>query len=90
MTSVLFRRFSKAINAPSPLRRFVVVSIVELSPALTRLQGMAVAQRIGARHYVECSAKTGEGVREVFQHATRAALMSNRRNKPKGPRCVVL
>jgi Ras family protein A len=40
------------------------------------LQGMAVAQKIGARHYLECSAKSGEGVREVFQYATRAALLS--------------
>lgn len=37
---------------------------------------MAVAQKIGARHYLECSAKSGEGVREVFQYATRAALLS--------------
>jgi Ras homolog gene family, member A len=50
---------------------------------------MAVAQKIGARHYLECSAKTGEGVREVFQYATRAALLS----KPKGKKhshCIVL
>jgi hypothetical protein len=36
---------------------------------------MAVASKIGARHYLECSAKTGEGIREVFQYATRAALL---------------
>jgi GTPase SAR1 family protein len=42
------------------------------------LQGMAVAQKIGAHHYLECSAKSGEGVREVFQYATRAALLSGR------------
>lgn len=51
-------------------------------------QGMAVAQKIGAKHYLECSAKTGEGVREVFQYATRAALLS--RNKKKGPHCTIL
>jgi Ras family protein A len=32
-----------------------------------RIQGMAVAQKIGAKQYLECSARTGEGVREVFQ-----------------------
>ncbi|KAG9092973.1 GTP-binding protein Rho1 [Ceratobasidium sp. UAMH 11750] len=43
---------------------------------VTPEEGMAVAQKIGARHYLECSAKSGEGVREVFQYATRAALIS--------------
>ena len=40
-----------------------------------------MAKKIGARHYVECSSKTGEGVREVFQIATREAL----RPRPKPP-----
>ncbi|MBE7180653.1 MAG: hypothetical protein INR71_05485 [Terriglobus roseus] len=40
------------------------------------LQGEDVRKRIGAVKYIECSAKTGEGVREVFEHATRAALIS--------------
>jgi Ras family protein A len=42
---------------------------------------MVVAQKIGAKHYPECSAKTGEGVREVFQYATRAALLSKGKKK---------
>lgn len=42
---------------------------------VSRAQGLAVAQKIGAQGYVECSAKSGEGVREVFQTATRQALM---------------
>ncbi|KAJ3230460.1 GTP-binding protein Rho1 [Chytriomyces hyalinus] len=37
-------------------------------------QGQAVAEKIGAYRYLECSARTGEGVAEVFEHATRAAL----------------
>ncbi|EDR10429.1 uncharacterized protein LACBIDRAFT_154172, partial [Laccaria bicolor S238N-H82] len=37
-------------------------------------EGQQLAKRIGARHYVECSSITGEGVREVFQIATREAL----------------
>lgn len=39
-----------------------------------RDEGLAVAQKIGAQGYVECSAKTNEGVKEVFQTATRHAL----------------
>ncbi|NXI30318.1 RHOB protein, partial [Sterrhoptilus dennistouni] len=36
--------------------------------------GRAMAIRIQAYDYLECSAKTKEGVREVFETATRAAL----------------
>ncbi|CAE6472746.1 unnamed protein product [Rhizoctonia solani] len=42
---------------------------------VTAEEGMAVAQSIGARHYLECSAKSGEGVHEVLQYATRATLL---------------
>jgi len=51
-------------------------------------EGMAVAEKIGAKHYLECSAKSGEGVREVFHHASRVALL----NRPKGRKkhCVIL
>lgn len=52
---------------------------------------MAVAQKIGAKNYLECSAKSGEGVREVFQYATRAALLSRKASGNKGgKKCVVL
>lgn len=51
-------------------------------------EGAAVAQKIGAVKYLECSAKRGEGVREVFEHATRAALLNNRMKRSK--KCVIL
>jgi Ras family protein A len=51
---------------------------------------MAVAQKIGARQYLECSAKLGEGVREVFQHATRVALLSRNLRTKKHGHCIVL
>lgn len=52
-------------------------------------EGQAVAQKIGAFKYLECSAKTQEGVKEVFEHATRAALMTASNTKPKRS-CVIL
>jgi len=51
-----------------------------------------VARSIKAVAYLECSAKTNEGVREVFEAATRAAL-TNTHKKSKGFKksgCLVL
>jgi Ras homolog gene family, member A len=45
---------------------------------VTTEQGREVAQRVGARMYLECSARTGEGVLAVFQNATRTALLKNK------------
>lgn len=41
-------------------------------------EGHEAAARIQARVYMECSAKTKEGVRGVFEEATRAALQNNK------------
>ncbi|XP_013886353.1 rho-related GTP-binding protein RhoB [Austrofundulus limnaeus] len=43
-------------------------------------EGRAVAARVGACDYVECSAKTKEGIWEVFETATRAALQKPTRD----------
>lgn len=40
-----------------------------------------MANRISAYGYQECSAKTKDGVREVFEMATRAALQAKKRGK---------
>lgn len=47
-----------------------------------------MANRINAFGYLECSAKTKDGVREVFEMATRAALQAKRRGKKSG--CLLL
>ena len=47
-----------------------------------------MAEKVGAYTYLECSAKTREGVREVFDAATRAAL--SKRNKRGGFKCNLL
>ncbi|KAG3274177.1 transforming protein RhoA-like, transcript variant X2 [Ictidomys tridecemlineatus] len=51
-------------------------------------EGRDMANRIGAFGYLECSAKTKDGVREVFVMATRAALQVRRGKKKSG--CLVL
>ncbi|KAJ7308760.1 small GTPase-binding protein [Mycena albidolilacea] len=63
---------------------------VTLQGAVTRQEGMAVQQRIGASTYLECSSKTGEGVKGVFQQAARAALLSSTRIGPDKHICCIV
>ena len=51
------------------------------------VQGEEVRKKIGAYKYLECSAKTNYGVREVFESATRAALLTRRKDKKK---CLIM
>ncbi|KAI6216970.1 Ras-like GTP-binding protein RHO isoform X1 [Aphelenchoides fujianensis] len=44
-------------------------------------QAKAIAEQIGAFAYLECSAKTKEGIREVFEKATQAALQQKKKKK---------
>ena len=50
-------------------------------------EGRAMAEKINAFAYLECSAKSKEGVRDVFETATRAALQVKKRKKTK---CLLL
>ena len=43
--------------------------------------GRSMADKINAYAYMECSAKTKEGVRDVFDIATRAALQTKKKSK---------
>lgn len=47
-------------------------------------EGRDMAHRISAVGYLECSAKTKDGVREVFEMATRAALQVPKRKNRRG------
>ena len=49
--------------------------------------GRSMAESINAFAYLECSAKTNEGVREVFETAARAALQFEKKKKS---RCLIL
>lgn len=55
----------------------------------TESEGNNVAREIGARKYLECSSLTGEGVDDVFEAATRAALLTFEKSE-RGPCCVIL
>ncbi|KAG8821407.1 hypothetical protein FRC17_009836 [Serendipita sp. 399] len=53
---------------------------------VTQEQGEAMAREIGAVIYLECSARRGDGVMEVFQTAARTALDTSKTRK-RG-RCI--
>ncbi|KAF8583782.1 putative GTPase Rho1 [Ramaria rubella] len=55
---------------------------------VTSEEGLAVARKISAKSYHECSARSGEGVREVFQNAAREAL--TKKVPRSNSKCVVL
>jgi len=61
---------------------------LKLSPVKAD-DGRSVAERIGAAAYVECSARTKEGIREVFEVATRNALKT-KKSKKKKLKCRIL
>ena len=51
--------------------------------------GESAAREIGARKYLECSSLTGEGVDDVFEAATRAALLTFEKGEGGGC-CIIL
>jgi Ras homolog gene family, member A len=55
----------------------------------TNYKGMAMANEIGAFKYFECSARTGEGIAEVFQYVAKIAMNPNQKKQKRG-QCVVL
>ena len=55
----------------------------------TENQGHQASKEMGARRYLECSSLTGEGVDDVFEAATRAALLTFEKGESNGC-CVIL
>ena len=58
------------------------------SEPVSMQEGLAVAEKIGATAYLECSARNNEGVREVFEAAAKAALIT--RKKRRRFRCRIM
>jgi len=52
-------------------------------------EGQQMANKIGAIRYIECSALTKDGVRKVFEEATRAAL-KRKKDKKSSNKCTTL
>jgi small GTP-binding protein len=55
---------------------------------VTTESGKQIATQIKADAYMECSAKTREGVQELFSHAARLSL-EKRSNVRKRPLCIL-
>lgn len=72
-------------NDPKTIRELTKLGQKPVSTA----EGQAVAEKIKALTYMECSAKLNQGVREVFEAATRAALQTKEK-KEKKRKCVLL
>jgi len=60
----------------------------KVSQPITQEEGAALAKELGARNYVECSALTQDGLKNVFDEAIRAALNKTDNKKKKG--CLIL
>lgn len=74
----------KALQEGGDSARFVSTEQVLISSSLRKerprlsgrvMQGQRIADNIGARAYKECSALMNEGVDDVFEAATRAAML---------------
>jgi Rho family, other len=52
-------------------------------------EGNDMKEMIGARKYLECSSLTGEGVDDVFEASTRAAMITGGREGTSAGCCVI-
>ncbi len=57
---------------------------------ITKEQGYQLAKEIGAYKYLECSALTQSGLKNVFDEAMRCGLVFTTTKQKKDPKCVVL
>lgn len=57
---------------------------------ITKQQGDSLKEELKANKYLECSARTQEGLKQVFDEAIRCVLMSQSSAAPRKKRCSIL
>jgi len=65
------------------------LSLSKLEPVTTE-EGQQIATLTGAHAYLECSSRTREGVREVFETAAIAALRKHKLHRSLKAKCRIL
>lgn len=73
-------------NDPCTIRELTKMKQEPVKPE----EGRAMAEKINAFAYLECSAKSKEGVREVFETATKAALQVRSFSCYNSKNCIFL
>lgn len=62
----------------------------QMQSPITYAQGLALVRDVSALKYLECSAKTQKGVKNVFDEAIRAVIQPRMEKKPPKRRCIIL
>ena len=57
---------------------------------ISKLQGEALKEELKAFKYLECSAKTQEGLKQVFDEAIRCVLINQSNSEKKKKKCTIL
>ncbi|XP_037283839.2 ras-like GTP-binding protein RHO [Rhipicephalus microplus] len=83
MSMILVGNKKNLRSDPHTLRELAKMKQKPVAPE----EGRTMAEKINAYGYLECSAKTMDGVRERFETKARAALQVKR---PKKAKCVLL
>ena len=57
---------------------------------ISKMQGEALKEELKAFKYLECSAKTQEGLKQVFDEAIRCVLINQSNSEKKKKKCSIL